>query len=141
MSNAGTIITAYKAITDVLSELSDEDARSVLEVITGERGGRIERAVIVADTQQITQPEAESARTITPVKVIDHDPAITSIGGHKCLYCNEVGVRQLGRHVRLEHGEEVEEELAATGVRGLVQMFGLTEATAYSIAKIVEGAA
>ena len=141
MSNAGTIITAYKNITDVLSELSDEDARSVLEVITGERGGRIERAEPVADTQQLTQPEVESARTVKPAKPVDTDPAITSIGGHECLFCGETGIRQLGRHVRNEHGEEVEEELNATGVRGLVTVFGLTEATAYGIAQTIKAVA
>jgi hypothetical protein len=137
MSNAGTIITAYKAITDLLSELSDEDARSVLEVITVERGGFTVRAESVAETHTAAPVKVESARTIT----LDDDPAITSIGGHGCLFCGETGIRQLGRHVRNEHGEEVEEELAATGYRGLMQLFGLSEGTAYSIAKLVEAAA
>ena len=93
MSNAGTIITAYKAITDLLGELSDEDARSVLDVITVERGGFTvraesfgkapERAEMVAETQRITAPEVESERTVTPAKPIDDDPAITSIDDFK----------------------------------------------------------
>ena len=139
MSNAGKLINTYKTITDLLSELSDEDARSVLDVITVERGGRIEHAEMVAKTQPITAPEVESVRTVTPA--IDDDPAITSIGGHGCLFCGETGIRQLGRHVRNEHGEECEEELAATGYRGLMQVFGLSEGTAYSIAKTIEAAA
>ena len=151
MSNAGKLINTYKTITDLLSELSDEDARSVLDVITVERGGFTvraesfgkapERAEMVAETQRITAPEVESERTVTPAKPIDDDPAITSIGGHGCLFCGEVGIRQLGRHVRNEHGEECEEELAATGYRGLMQVFGLSEGTAYSIAKTIEAAA
>jgi hypothetical protein len=137
MSNAGKLINSYKTITDLLSELSDEDALSVLEVITVERGGKIERAESVAETHTARPTEAESARTIAA----DDDPAITSIGGHKCLFCGEVGIRQLGRHVRNEHGEEAEEEHAATGVRGLIQVFGVSEATAYGIAKLIEAAA
>lgn len=137
MSNAGKLINSYKTITDLLSELSDEDALSVLEVITVERGGQIERAESVAETHTTRPTEAESART----HALDDDPAITSIGGHKCLFCDEVGIRQLGRHVRNEHGEEAEEEHAATGVRGLIQVFGVTEATAYGIAKLIEAAA
>jgi len=137
MSNAGKLINTYKNITDLLSELSDEDARSVLEVIAEERGGRIERAESVAETHTARPAEVESARTVA----LDDDPAITSIGGHGCLFCGETGIRQLGRHVRNEHGEEAEEEHAATGVRGLIQVFGLTEATAYGIAKLIEAAA
>ena len=141
MSNAGTIITAYKAISDLLGELSDEDARSVLDVITVERGGFTVRAESFGKAPEQPPVEVESVRTVTPAKPIDDDPAITSIGGHGCLFCGEVGIRQLGRHVRNEHGEECEEELAVTGYRGLMQVFGLSEGTAYSIAKTIEAAA